>query len=66
MEEPLGQPSPSVGEFWVEGSVCQPYPTQVGTDAGILGEPGGQGCFDMLNRHLSPMSQGLRLDKSLL
>ena len=28
-----------------------------GRDWGMLGEPGGQVCFDVLNTHLSPMSQ---------
>ena len=27
-----------------------------GMDWGMLGEPGNQVCFDMLNRHLSPVS----------
>lgn len=43
--------SPWAGTFTVGGRVCQSSPV-TGRDCGMLGEPGGLVCFDLLNRHL--------------
>ena len=34
-----------------------------GRDSGVLGEPGGQVHFEMLNRHLNLFFQGLRFNR---
>jgi hypothetical protein len=44
-----GKPSPSTGKSRAEDRVCKPSPV-------VLGEPGGQVCFGMLNMHLGPLS----------
>jgi hypothetical protein len=41
---------------WIEGRAFQPYPVTLGYGV-VLGKPGSQVSFDMLNRHLSCLSQ---------
>lgn len=51
-------PAPWVGEFRIGAGYASQEDPVTGRDRGMLGEPGGQVCFGMLNRHLSHFSQG--------
>lgn len=52
-------PTPGLEEFRAGSQVCQPCPIPA-RDGGMLGEPGSQAYFDMLNRHFSQFVSGLR------
>lgn len=55
-----GSQAHGLGKFRVGDRACQPYPIR-SRDWEILGEPGNQGYFAMLNRLFNHLCQGLRL-----
>lgn len=66
-QEPLGegQPSSWAGEFQVEGGVWQTHPV-TGREWEMLGERGGQICFDNVKQAAKPFVPGLKRDNNIL